>query len=238
AQLPIFYASRPTKSYLFTLAEYHTFSPNITNEFRFGYNRYNDTIPVPDFKFPGLDAFPNIGINEDLQLDLGPDDNAPQYTIINSYQFVDNLSWTKGKHSFKFGADGRKLIAPQQFTQRARGDYQYKNLERYLRDLNPDVLGERSLGAPVYYGDQIASYYYFSDNWRMRPNLSVNFGLRYEYTTIPFGERSQAGNSIASVPGVLEFREPKPQKKNFAPRLGLAYSPGNSGNTSIRAGFG
>src|SRR5439155_18736691 len=72
----------------------------------------------------------------------------------------------------------------------------------------------------------------------MRPNLSVNFGLRYEYTTIPFGERSQAGNSIASVPGVLEFREPKPQKKNFAPRLGLAYSPGNSGNTSIRAGFG
>jgi len=41
-----------------------------------------------------------------------------------------------------------KLIAPQQFTQRSRGDYQYKNLERYLLDLNPDVLGERSLGAP------------------------------------------------------------------------------------------
>jgi len=238
AQLPIFYAGRPTKSYLFTLAEYHTFNPNVTNELRFGYNRYNDSIPVPNFKFPGLDSFPNIGINEDLQLDLGPDDNAPQYTIINSYQIVDNMNWTKGKHTFKFGADARKLIAPQQFTQRARGDYQYKNLERYLLDLNPDVLGERSLGAPTYYGDQIASYYYINDNWRLRPNLSINLGLRYEYTTIPFGERSQSLNSIANLPGFLEFREPKASKKNFAPRVGLAYSPGNSGNTSIRAGFG
>jgi hypothetical protein len=237
AQLPIFYAARPTKSYLFTLAEYHTFSPNITNEFRFGYQRYNDTIPVPSFKFPGLDAFPNIMIDS-LSLDLGPDDNAPQFTIINSYQFVDNMNWVKGKHNIKFGADARKLIAPQTFTQRGRGDYEYSTLELYLKDLTPDVLGERSLGAPVYYGDQIAQYYYFNDNYRMRPNLTVNLGLRYEYTTVPFGEHSQAGNSVADVPGVLTFRVPTTQKTNFAPRLGLAYSPGHSGNTSIRAGFG
>jgi hypothetical protein len=237
AQLPIFYAARPTKSYLFTLAEYHTFSPNITNEFRFGYQRYNDTIPVPSFKFPGLDAFPNIMIDS-LSLDLGPDDNAPQFTVINSYQFVDNVNWMKGKHNIKFGADARKLIAPQQFTQRSRGDYDYSTLEIYLKDLTPDSLGERSLGAPTYYGDQIAQYYYVNDNYRLRPNLTVNLGLRYEYTTVPFGEHSQAQNSVADLPGFLNFRVPQTQKTNFAPRVGLAYSPGHSGNTSIRAGFG
>ena len=185
AQLPIFYTAQPTKSYLFTLAEYHNFSPSITNEFRFGYQRYNNSVVVPSFKFPGLDAFPNIMIDS-LSLDLGPNDNAPQFTIINSYQLVDNVNWLKGKHNIKFGADARKLIAPQQFTQRSRGDYEYSTLELYLKDLTPDVLGERSLGAPTYYGDQIASYYYVNDNYRLRPNLTVNLGLRYEYTTVPF----------------------------------------------------
>jgi hypothetical protein len=237
AQLPIFYATRPTKQYLFTLAEYHTFTPNITNEFRFGYNRYNDTIPVPNFKFPGLDAFPNV-IIDSISLDLGPNDNAPQFTIINSYQFVDNVNWMKGNHNIKFGADARKLISPEQFTQRARGAYEYGSLGLYLQDLSPDVLGERSLGAPTYYGDQIASYYYINDTYRMRPNFTVNLGLRYEYTTIPHGELSQALNSVANLPGVLTFNAPQTQKTNFAPRVGLAYSPGHSGNTSIRAGFG
>ncbi len=84
AQLPQFYIAEPTKSYLFTIAEYHNFSSNVTNEFRVGYQRYNNTIPVPNFKFPGLDAFPNIMIDS-LSLDLGPDDNAPQFT---NFQFL------------------------------------------------------------------------------------------------------------------------------------------------------
>ncbi len=237
AQLPVFYVGAPTKQYLFTLAEYHTFNPNITNEFRFGYNRDNNTTPVPNFKFPGLDQFPNI-IIDSISLDLGPDDNAPQFTIVNSYQFVDNMNWMKGNHNIKFGADARKLISPDQFTQRSRGAYEYSTMGLYLQDLSPDVLGERSLGAPTYYGDQIASYFYVNDNYRLRPNLTVNLGLRYEYTTIPHGELSQALNSVANVPGVLTFNAPQTQKKNFAPRLGVAYSPGHSGNTSIRAGFG
>ena len=55
---------------------------------------------------------------------------------------------------------------------------------------------------------------------------------------VPIGERTQALNAAASVPGLIDFKEPKPQYKNFAPRLGFAYSPGNSGNTSIRGGYG
>ena len=197
----------------------------------------NNTTPVPASSFPAWDAFPNIMIDS-LSLDLGPDDNAPQFTIVNSYQFVDNVNWQKGKHTIKFGADVRKLISPEQFTQRSRGDYEYSDLALYLQDLTPDVLGERSLGAPIYYGDQVASYFYVNDNWRLRPNFTVNVGVRYEYTTIPYSERRQNLNSIANLPGELNFTVPQPQTKNFAPRLGLAYSPGSSGNTSIRAGFG
>ncbi len=236
--LPVFFSVRPTRYHLFSLAEYHNFSPTLTNEFRFGYNRYNDSIPVPTPPYPGLDTFPNIMIDEDLHLQLGPDPNGPQFTVLNTYQLNDNVSWTKGAHTFKFGFDGRKLIAPQQFTQRARGDYNYRTLNQFVLDLSPDGLSERSIDRTPYYGDQIATYYFANDDWKIRPNLSLNLGLRYEYVTVPFGERLQSLNALASVPGVIDFHEPKPQKTNFAPRIGIAYSPGNSGNTSIRAGFG
>jgi hypothetical protein len=63
-------------------------------------------------------------------------------------------------------------------------------------------------------------------------------GLRWEFTSVPYSTRLQPLNSISNVPGLLTFNEPQPQYKNFAPRIGIAYSPGSSGKTSIRAGFG
>ena len=59
-----FYQTVPSNSYLATFSEYHTFSPTVVNEFRFGYNRYSQIYPVGNQKFPGLDPFPNI---EDLR---------------------------------------------------------------------------------------------------------------------------------------------------------------------------
>jgi hypothetical protein len=236
ATLPAFYQTAPTISDVFTLGEYHTFSPVITNEFRLGYNRSYNLTPAGDFKWPGLDSFPNVALG-DLGINIGPDGNAPQFTYQNVYQLVDNLSWTKGRHTLQFGVEGRKYISPQSFTQRARGDYEYNSTDLFLRDFTPDSIAERSLGNPIYYGDQIALYWYANDTFRIRPNVTLTFGLRHEYTTIPFGERSQKLNSAASVPGLVSFDEPRAPKKNFAPRVGLAWSPG-SGNTSIRAGFG
>jgi len=238
ATLAAFYTPLNTDAHLASLAEFHTFSPNITNELRLSYNRFNQPINTGNFKFPGLDAFPNILIENDLNLQLGPDPNGPQSTIINSYQWNDNLNWTKGNHTFKFGYDGRKLIAPQSFVQRSRGDYDYLNLDTYLRDVAPGDLGERSVGLSPYSGNQSVTYLYANDSWRVRPNLTLNGGVRYEFTTVPFGEQLQRLNSASSVPGLISFNTPQSQKTNFAPRLGIAYSPGKSGNTSIRAGFG
>jgi hypothetical protein len=123
-------------------------------------------------------------------------------------------------------------------VQHGRGDYEYSTLDRYLHDIAPDQVGQRTLGNSTYYGDNWSFFGYATDTWRVRPNLAVDAGVRYEYTSVPFSDRLQALNAAQSVPGVLVFNAPEAQTRNFAPRIGLAWSPGNTGTTSIRAGFG
>jgi hypothetical protein len=236
ASLPSFYTSNPFKYHLLALSEFHTFSPNLTNEVRIGFHRYQNSTVSGPFSYPGLDAFPNILIYDQGQLNYGPDQNAPQSTIENEYQFTDNIAWTKGKHTITVGFDGRKSISPQQFTQRQRGDYEYNYLTEYLHDLAPTSFGERSTGNSTYYGDQVALYGYANDTWRATKKLTLNYGLRYEFTSVPVGERTQVLNAGSSVAGLIQFGVLQPQYKNFAPRVGINYAPDEK--TSIRAGFG
>jgi len=249
ANLAAFYTVEPFRFHLFTIGEYHSFSPSVLNEFRIGYNRYYNILPDGGFKYPGLDAFPNL-ILFDLGgngLQLGPDSQAPQFTIQNTYQFVDNVSWTKGAHTFKFGGEYRWYISPQSFTQRQRGDYEYNSTQLFLEDFSPDNFGERSQGSITYYGNQKAIYWYANDNWKVKPNLTLDLGIRYEYTTISSSEAHQTLNTISNTPSIiiggavnqpLLFNAPRAPKNNWAPRIGIAYSPGSSGRTSIRGGFG
>lgn len=238
AALPTFYAAQPFKWHLFALSEFHTFTPNLINEFRIGFNRYDNVLTAGNFSFPGLDQFPNLYFYDQGFIDVGPDDNAPQFTIQNLYQVTDNISWTKGRHTIKFGFDGRKYISPQGFTQRARGDYEWSNLSDYLHDLAPDQngFGERSTGNETYYGDQTALYGYANDTWRASDKLTLNFGLRYEFTSVPSGEREQSLNSVSNTPGLITFGTPQPTYTNFAPRFGVVFAPDTK--TSIRAGYG
>lgn len=237
ASLPVFYQTVPSNNYLMALSEYHTFSPSLTNEFRLGYNRYSNNYSAGDYKWPGLDQYPNVNIF-DLNAQLGPDANAPQFGYQNQYQLTDNISWTKGRHNLKFGFDGWKQISPQAFTQRGRGDYEWSNLSDYLFDYNPDYIAQRSLGNSEYYGDRIFTGMYVNDSWKATQHLTVNVGLRYEYQTVPYSEKLQTRNAISNVPGLIEFQKPTAMKTAWMPRVGLAYSPGTSGKTSIRAGFG
>ncbi len=249
AGLPIFNEPVPNKQRLFSYTLLHTFSSNLTNETRLAYRRSDKSFSVTtNFTFPGLDTtFPNIGLN-DLGVDIGPPGNFPQTGIENNYQIVDNVSYQAGNHSLKFGGDFRKIISPQTFTQRGRGDYQYSEAQFYFFDLAPDFTAQRSVGDVVYYGDQKILYAYVQDDWRVRPNFTVNFGVNYSYQQLPAGTKLQALNSIASVPGLIDFHAPIAQTKNFGPKLGLAYSPnfnegilgrvfGRDGRSSIRAGF-
>lgn len=232
-----FFTTRPVNDYLVAISEYRSFTPTLVNELRLGYNRFNNSNPIPNPSFPGLSQFPTITINE-LQAHFGPDLNAPEFSIQNTYQLNDNVTWTRGEHTLKFGFDGYKWIEPWQFTPYLRGNYQWSGLSDYLFDYYPDYIATRSIGNPVYYGDQVLLGFHGNDTWRINPHLTANVGLRYEFETVPYTERLQTLNAVSNVPGLITFGEPQPQKNAFMPRVGLAYSPGNSGNTSIRAGFG
>jgi hypothetical protein len=238
ANLAIFFATRPTLTKLLSVSEFHNFSPSVTNEFRLAFNRYNDNIPVTNAQFPGLDVFPNIQIQQDLNVQIGPDTNAPQSTVQDTYQIVENLSWTKGRHDLKFGFDGRDLISVSTFIQRVRGDYDYSTMERFLLDYVPDQLAERNVGGKPYAGNNVAYYWFANDNWKMSRTLTVNLGLRYEFNGVPKSMKEFDLNKLADVPGVLTFHAPQPQYHNFAPRIGFAYSPGSNANTVFRGGFG
>jgi hypothetical protein len=249
AGLPIFNEPAPFLSRLFSYTLLHTFSTNLTNETRLAFRRSDQSAPVTtSFRFPGLDTtFPNIDL-ADLGVNMGPNGNYPQTAIENNYQVVNNVSYIAGSHSLKFGGDFRKVISPQTFTQRARGDYAYSETQFYFYDLTPDGLAQRSVGDIVYYGTQKILYAFVQDDWRVRPNLTLNLGLNYSYQEVPVGAKMQEQNALSSVPGVLEFHAPLSQKKNFGPRVGFAYSPdyqsgllgrlfGSNGRSSIRAGF-
>lgn len=261
ANLPEFFTPLPFIAHLFTLSEFHSFTPSLTNELRLGFNHFAQPISSGNFTFPGLDQFPNLTFADLNGLQVGPDPNAPQFTIQGTYQLTDNVSWTHGNHNIKIGVEWLKYISPQSFTQRSRGDYNYDTLDFYMRDLAPEALGERSGGNTTYYGDQNAIYWFINDTWKIKPSLSLNIGLRHEYTTRPMGERRQALNSISNAPDIiygagtsfaqpLLFNEPQPPKSNFAPRVGIAWAPTassglrrwlfgeNSGDFAVRAGFG
>jgi hypothetical protein len=239
ATFPAFFAPGPNRYHLAAITEIHTFTPNLSNEFRIGFNRYY-SVTNSTRSFPGLTQFPNLTFQNLGGVNFGPDPNAPQGTIENLYQATEAITWVKGKHTMKFGVEGRKAIAPQLFVQRLRGDYQYRTVGSYLQDLSPDLFGERNATppgvSPTFYGDQSNIYAYGNDDYRVTPTLTLNVGLRYEFTSVPFSSKEQKLNSAASVPGLISFNEPKPQYLNFAPRLGFAYAPNE--NTSIRAGFG
>jgi hypothetical protein len=236
--LPSFFQGENIRQHLISLGEFHTFSPRLLNEMRAGFTRNDDGVPAGNYAFPGLDAFPNIVIQNDLNAQIGPFSQAPQQRVQNTYQLIDNLSWTAGRHQFKFGVEGRKYIGSTSFASSVRGNYQYSTLDLFLRDVSPDVAAERTVGSAPFSGNEIAGSWYANDQIRLRRNLTLTLGLRYDYQGILAGDKLQALNSSASVPGLIEFGVPKAQTNNFAPRTGIAYSPGHSGKTTVRAGFG
>ena len=107
-----------------------------------------------------------------------------------------------------------------------------------MNDTVPDYIAQRNVGGKVYSGNSPAYYGFANDSFRLRPNLTFNLGVRYEWNGVSKSMKEWDLNKLADVPGVLTFAAPQPTTTNFAPRLGFAWSPGRSAKTSIRGGFG
>ena len=235
-EIPAFYVPFPNNTYMISFSEFHSFTPTLQNEFRSAFSRNFQQVGVAPQVFPGLSVFPDIDIDT-LQLTMGGGSNEPSGSIQNVLEFQDNLIYVTGNHTLKFGGSFTDTILTNYFIQRVRGEYDYSNLQQYLYDLTPDVLGERSAGPKAYPTGFLQSTAYFNDDWRVRPNLTFNIGMRYEYVTTPIASRTQSFSAPADAYGGISFRQPNYSPIDFSPRLGFAYSPGKNSSWVIRGGF-
>jgi hypothetical protein len=210
-------------------------SPRWINDFRASYSRLNG----PNLTVPSaFSNFPNVEIDE-FGSNVGPFSLAPQGYTQNIYQLSDNLTYVRGRHTIKFGAEARKYIAPTNDLPRARGEWDYATLNSFINDLVPDGANGalRNVGSGTVADNYNAFYTFFQDDWKVTPRLTLNLGLRYEYSGVPKAEGEQALNAIADDPAQgLIFRKPRSDKNNFGPHFGFAYDPFGNGKWAIRGG--
>ncbi|MEQ1765780.1 MAG: TonB-dependent receptor, partial [Pyrinomonadaceae bacterium] len=229
---------------LFSTNWIHTFGSNLINDLRLSYTRTIQDFPLKD---PTLTDFPNLTVT-DLNLLIGPSGNLPQSGYDNNYQVYDSLTFVTGSHTFKGGADFRRYLGGSDFLPRSRGDYFYSSLDVLIRDLAPDVVNIRGVGQGTFVSNNHRFFTFIQDDWKVRSNLAFNLGVRYEYQGLYRDAALQATAAPANIPGVIEFGVPAVDKNNFAPRLGVVWSPhfdnmigrfmfGNQGDSSIRANF-
>jgi hypothetical protein len=212
-------------------------SNSVINDFRTSYSRLNG----PNLVVPtAFQNFPNVEVDE-LGSNLGPNGLAPQGYAQNVYQWVDNISYIRGKHTFKFGVEARKYIAPTNTLPRARGEWDYASLSQFINDFVPTGANGalRGAGSGSVAENYNAFYWFVQDDWKITPRLTLNLGLRYEYSGVPRDENLQAINGISDDPALgLFFRAPKPDTNNFAPRFGFAWDPRGNGKWAVRGGAG
>jgi Carboxypeptidase regulatory-like domain len=211
-------------------------SPRWINDFRASYSRLNG----PNLTVPAaFSNFPNVEIDE-FGSNVGPFSLSPQGYVQNIYQASDSLTFVRGKHTLKFGSEFRKYIAPTNNLPRARGEWDYATLDEFINDLVPSGANGalRGAGSGTVADNYNASYTFFQDDWKVTQRLTLNLGLRYEYTGVPKAEGEQALNAISDDPAFgLIFRKPHSDKNNFGPHVGFAYDPFGNGKWAVRGGF-
>ncbi len=212
-------------------------STSLVNEVRIGYQRFGSVTNAED---PSSETIPSLEVNElgligfnaaGSRTAIGLAVNLPQFRFNNTYQILDNLSWTKGNHAMKFGVDFRRVQVKSFFFPTIRGRLAYENLNTLVNDtaiasaINKPVPG----GSEVQYYNWYDYFFYAQDEWRVRPNFTLTYGLRYETpgnsiaSLYPFEEAILARNS--NNPVFRLNRRPQRDKNNFQPRLGFNWRP-------------
>jgi len=217
------------------LTDSWSISSHFINDLRASYSRLNGpSSVVPD----AFSNFPNVEIDA-FGSNVGPNSLAPSSYAQNIYQLVDNLSYIRGKHTFKFGVEGRNYISPTNVLPRARGEWDYATLNSFINDLVPDGANQALRGAGSgFVADNYSGIYFFvQDDWKITPRLTLNLGVRYEYSGVPRDEGLQALNAISDDPALgLVFRKPKADTNNIGPHVGFAWDPTGRGRWAVRGG--
>ncbi|HYL86376.1 MAG TPA: carboxypeptidase regulatory-like domain-containing protein [Candidatus Angelobacter sp.] len=251
----------------FVAAWTHTFNTNLLNEFRAGYTRLNFASTLPQKpvqpssvgfanifpQYPSGAGYPFMGITG--YFNLGFSTNGPQPRKDQTYQLTENFSWLHGKHSLKFGYEGRKFQVWNPFNARNNGSFAFSTSGKYSSGVGAASGINFLLGLPSSYSqgsggliiaDAYEHYFYLQDQWRLTSNFTLTYGLGYQIDT-PIAEHQFKGISrVCFVPGEQSAIYPSapvglvyPGDKgcnasggattkytHFGPRIGFAYSPG------------
>lgn len=183
---------------------------------------------------------------------IGPATNLPQARTGKVYQAADNFSFVVGKHSFTVGAEYKHLNTVVPFLPTFNGSFAFNSAARLANNAPSGFTV--TLGEPVFSFKEDDQYYFVQDDFKIRPNLTLNLGARYEYTGQPINQiadativrESNASTALfnPSLPLALRtFKRIDADKNNIAPRLGFAYTPNfltglfGENKTVIRGGF-
>jgi hypothetical protein len=255
-----------------TLTWNHIFSPTLTNEFRFGANRTNTLQAVPsDTTSPSALGFTNVnpddpaGVSPPViftpEFNLGSSVQGPTTLADNTFQWADNLTWTRGKHELKFGADITRLQLNFNYDYYNNGGFDIGNYQSpytgsYLADFVGGFWDNYYQNSKSTYGIRTGSVgLYAQDTWKVLARLTLNYGLRWDYYIPQYdihneilglfpGQQSTVFPD--APPGILYPGDPGtpnralvyPDYNNFAPRFGFAWDMLGSGKLVMRGGFG
>ncbi len=224
----------------FLLAETHVFSPNLTNEARIAYNRIKLSFPV-NTSNPLGNTLPLFNITNVTS--LGVASNLPQGRIANNYVFQDTVTYLSGKNTFRFGTDildqRSRQIAPFRgrgeltFASSTVGSTSFTGFANFVDNFGGGSGSAlRDFGSSLYYPRLIRQAYFFQDRIKATEALTLTLGVRYENFGVPFNSlRTPAFTGLFNVdPVTLTGPFDKPNSiphdnNNFAPTLGIAYSP-------------
>jgi hypothetical protein len=151
-------------------------------------------------------------------------------------EFLDHVSILKGKHAFKFGAEYIHNESTTDETANAKGQIRFS-------DLNGFFTGNVRQGA-LFLGNAVRTLYnenyaaFLQDDWRIKPHLTINLGVRYELSSVVHEKDGLMGN-FDPIQGLVETNNPyNGDHNNFAPRVGFAWDIGGNGKTVLRGGAG
>src|SRR5277367_585642 len=274
----------PVHSRFLNVTETHLFSPTLVNEFRFGFVHINDVlsnVPPVTTTDLGIDRPTNSVtdsiykfIFESSGFEIGPAPFGNQTQNQNNYNLVDTVSWVKGAHVLRFGGDFTRVNLNKNFPQVFNGELFFTNTpvgSGPLPGVATTDFQNFLLGAPQFSfgGGGLSNHEYRSNNyavfaqddWKIRPNLTLNLGVRTEIFGAFHDDLCHIGNLDPSLANAGEFPFIYPScvnslhlagltgsangttfnnnySTNVGPRIGLAYDLFGHHNTTIRAGYG